>query len=104
MFNKFIGDYDPYDTLKTVHQDLEELKVKYEGLKKNQLVIDSKLDDIMRAVQIMPTENVEIPHNWSSHDKSEHSKIFDEDHKGGEFKTNSMQIKTVLRRLQHRKR
>lgn len=104
MINPFIGEYDPYDTLKTVHQELEELKQKYEGLKKNQLVLDSKLDDIMRSMQMMPNTNVETPHNWSSHDRAEHGKIFDEDHRGGEYKEKSQQIKALLRRLQNRKR
>lgn len=104
MFKPFIGEYDPYDTLKTLHQEVQELKEKYEGLKENQKVIDAKLDEILRAVTIMPDKNIETPYSWSSHDKAEHGKVFDEDHKGGEYKEKSQQIKALLRRLHARKR
>ena len=99
MFFSRIGSYDPYDTLKTHDQDIQEIRCKIDSIEKNQLLLDSKLDDILRAVKVMPAVQVEPPYDWTAHERAEHGQMFDLDHKGGLYKANSNKIKSLIKRL-----
>lgn len=97
-----MGDFDPYETLKQLDQEVLELKQNLTKAIKNQEVLDGKLDDILRALRQMPQGGVESYLPYSEREIRDHSDCFDQDHHGGKVKTDSLKIKALIQSLERK--
>ena len=104
MIPEYIGEFDPYTTLKELDTKMDELKMNLQRYISNQQVLDSKLDDIARVLRMMPKDPV-MP--YLAHDdkeKSIQSEEVDRAHQGGKFRQESSRIKELLKNLGKRPR
>jgi len=105
MFNDWnMGDFDPYETLKTLDQEVLELKQNLKKTIANQEVLDGKLDDILRALRKMPQGEMESYLPYSEREIRDHSVCFDSDHHDGKVKTDSTKIKELIKSLTRKTR
>lgn len=99
MIPDYIGDFDPYDTLKQLDREVLELKRNLITTIENQKVLDHKLDDILRQLRKMPCESTKSYDAYTEFETKTHSEDFDLDHQGGEVQVKSLQIKNLLKKL-----
>lgn len=99
MINPFMGDFCPYETLKTLDQEVLELKQNLTRTMSNQEVLDGKLDDILRALRQMPKGHAEPYLPYTEREIKDHSVLFDDDHQGGKYKVESSKIKQLIKNL-----
>ena len=104
MLNDLMGDFDPYETLKQLDQEVLELKQNLKKTIANQEVLDHKLDDILRALRQMPQGAIESYLPYTEREIRDHSEYFDTDHHGGKVKVESSRIKELIKNLERKTR
>ena len=99
MIPDYIGDFDPYDTLKQLDREVLELKRNLITTVENQKVLDLKLDDILRQLRKMPGESTKSYDAYTEFETKSHSEDFDLDHHGGKIQAESSKIKKLIQQL-----